>query len=99
HSPASLYEAFEPAEAKRLAERFECHYTPKHGSWLDMAEIELGILGRQCLSRRIDNVVDLRREAKAWEAERDAAGAKADWQFTTGDARIKLKKLYPSIDG
>jgi len=99
HSPASLYEAFEPADAKRLAERFECHYTPKHGSWLDMAEIELGILGRQCLSRRISNVVDLRREAKAWEAERNAAGAKADWQFTTGDARIKLKKLYPSIDG
>jgi hypothetical protein len=99
HSPASLYEAFEPAEAKRLAERFECHYTPKHGSWLDMAEIELGVLGRQCLSRRIDNIVDLRREAKAWEAERDTAGAKADWQFTTGDARIRLKKLYPSIDG
>jgi hypothetical protein len=99
HSPASLYEAFEPAEAKRLADRFEFHYTPKHGSWLDMAEIELGILGRQCLSRRIDNIDDLRREAAAWEAERDAAGAKADWQFTTGDARIKLKKLYPSIDG
>jgi hypothetical protein len=99
HSPASLYEAFEPAEAKRLADRFEFHYTPKHGSWLDMAEIELGILGRQCLSRRIDNIDDLRREAKAWEAARDAAGAKADWQFTTADARIKLKKLYPSIDG
>jgi hypothetical protein len=98
HSPASLYEAFEPAEAKRLADRFEFHYTPKHGSWLDMAEIELGILGRQCLSRRIDNIHDLRREATAWEAERDAAGAKADWQFTTADARMKLKKLYPSID-
>jgi hypothetical protein len=98
HSPASLYEAFEPAEAKRLADRFEFHYTPKHGSWLDMAEIELGILGRQCLSRRIDNIHDLRREAAAWEAERDAAGAKADWQFTTADARMKLKKLYPSID-
>ena len=99
HSPASLYEAFEPAEARRLTKRFEMHYTPKHGSWLDMAEIELGILGRQCLSRRIDDIVDLRREANAWEAERDAAGAKADWQFTTADARIKLKKLYPSSDG
>ena len=97
HSPASLYEAFEPAEAKRLADRFEFHYTPKHGSWLDMAEIELGILGRQCLSRRIDNMDDLRREAKAWETARDTAGSKVDWQFTTKDARIKLKKLYPSI--
>jgi hypothetical protein len=99
HSPASLYETFEPAEAKRLADRFEFHYTPKHGSWLDMAEIELGILGRQCLSRRIDNIDDLRREAKAWEAARDKAGTKVDWQFTTEDARIKLKKLYPSIHG
>jgi len=98
HSPASLYEAFEPIEAKRLAGRFEFHYTPKHGSWLDMAEIELGILGRQCLSRRIDNVDDLRREAKAWETARDTAGSKVDWQFTTEDARIKLKRLYPSIE-
>jgi hypothetical protein len=97
HSPASLYEAFEPAEAKRLTDRFEFHYTPKHGSWLDMAEIELGILGRQCLSRRIDNMDDLRREAKAWETARDTAGSKVDWQFTTEDARIKLKRLYPSI--
>jgi hypothetical protein len=98
HSPASLYEAFEPAEAKRLADRFEFHYTPKHGSWLDMAEIELGILGRQCLARRIDNIGDLRREAKAWETARDTAGSKVDWQFTTEDARIKLKRLYPSIE-
>jgi len=98
HSPASLYEAFEPAEAKRLTDRFEFHYTPKHGSWLDMAEIELGILVRQCLSRRIDNMDDLRREAKAWEAARDHAGSKVDWQFTTDDARIKLKRLYPSIE-
>jgi hypothetical protein len=97
HSPASLYEAFEPAEAKRLADRFEFHYTPKHGSWLDMAEIELGILGRQCLSRRIDSVQDLRREVKAWESMRDAAAAKANWQFTTADARIKLRRLYPSV--
>ena len=97
HSPASLYEAFVPAEAKRLTDRFEFHYTPKHGSWLDMAEIELGILGRQCLSRRIDNVHDLRREVQAWESMRDAAAAKANWQFTTADARIKLRRLYPSI--
>ena len=97
HSPASLYEAFDPAEAKRLADRFEVHYTPKHGSWLDMAEIELGILGRQCLSRRIDNMDDLRREAKAWEVARDTAGTKVDWQFRTENARIKLRKLYPSV--
>jgi hypothetical protein len=98
HSPASLYEAFVPAEAKRLADRFEIHYTPKHGSWLNMAEIELGILGRQCLSRRIDNIDDLRREAKAWETARDTAGSKVNWQFTTTDARIKLSRLYPSLE-
>ena len=98
HSPASLYEAFEPAEAKRLADRFEFHYTPKHGSWLDMAEIELGILGRQCLARRIDNLDDLRREAKAWKMTRNSAGMKVNWQFTTVDARIKLRQLYPSIE-
>jgi hypothetical protein len=99
HSPASLYEAFGPQEARRLTERFEWHYTPKHGSWLDMAEIELSILGRQCLARRIDNVEDLRREVRAWERVRDSAATKVDWQFTTADARIKLKKLYPSMDG
>jgi hypothetical protein len=98
HSPASLYEGFEPEEAKRLADRFEFHYTPKHGSWLDMAEIELGILGRQCLARRIDNVDDLRREAKAWETARNSAATKVNWQFTTVDARIKLRRLYPSIE-
>jgi hypothetical protein len=98
HSLASLYEAFEPAQAKRLADRFEVHYTPKHGSWLDMAEIELSILGRQCLSRRIDNVNDLQREVKAWEVIRNSAGSKVNWQFTTEDARIKLRKLYPSIE-
>jgi hypothetical protein len=98
HSPASLYEAFDPAEAKRLADRFEFHYTPKHGSWLDMAEIELGILGRQCLSRRIDNVEGLRREVMAWNRTRNAAGTKVNWQFTTADARIKLRRLYPSIE-
>ena len=98
HSPASLYEAFEPAEAKRLVERFEFHYTPKHGSWLDMAEIELGILGRQCLSQRIDNIEELRRQVNAWEKSRDKADVKVDWQFTTTDARIKLKRLYPSVE-
>ena len=97
HSPASLYEAFEPAEAQRLTVRFEWHYTPKHGSWLDMAEIELGILGRQCLSQRIDNMEELRRQTRAWEKRRDEAQAKVDWQFTTADARTKLKKLYPSL--
>jgi hypothetical protein len=85
-------------EAQRLAKRFEFHYTPKHGSWLDMAEIELGILGRQCLSQRIDNIADLRRQVKAWEKDRDEAKVKVNWQFTTTDARIKLKKLYPSLD-
>jgi len=98
HTPASLYETFPPAKAKRIADRLEIHYTPKHGSWLDMAEIELGILGRQCLARRIDNAEQLKREVAAWEADRNAAEAKADWQFTTANARIKLKRLYPSLE-
>jgi hypothetical protein len=98
HTPASLYEAFAPDEAKRIADRLEIHYTPKHGSWLDMAEIELGILGRQCLDRRIDNAEQLKREVAAWEAQRNTAEAKVDWQFTATDARIKLKRLYPSIE-
>jgi len=98
HSPASLYEAFEPAEAKRIADKLEIHYTPKHGSWLDMAEIELGILSRQCLDRRIDNVAYLRSEVAAWERQRNAAKAKVHWPFTTADARIKLRRLYPSIE-
>jgi hypothetical protein len=98
HSPASLYEAFAPAEAKRLAERFEFHYTPKHGSWLNMAEIEFSILGRQCLSRRIADAADLRRETAAWEAIRDGAVTSVNWQFKTEDARIKLRRLYPSIE-
>jgi hypothetical protein len=98
HSPASLYEAFEPAEARRLMNRFEVHYTPKHGSWLDMAEIELGILGRQCLARRIDNVNDLQRETKTWKTDRNAASTKVNWQFTIADARIRLRRLYPSIE-
>ncbi len=98
HTPASLYEAFAPAEAKRITDRLELHYTPKHGSWLDMAEIELGILGRQCLSRRIDNTEELRRQCEAWAQERNATCKKVTWRFTTDDARIKLKKLYPSIE-
>jgi hypothetical protein len=98
HNKSSLYEAFEPAEAKRIADKLEIHYTPKHGSWLDMAEIELGILSRQCLSRRIENMEQLEKEALAWEKNRNAKKEKVDWQFTTADARIKLKKLYPSIE-
>ena len=97
HTTGSLYEAFPPAEARRLADRIEWHYTPKHGSWLNMAEIELSVLARQCLDRRIPDREVLGREVAAWEAKRNAAGVKADWQFTTADARVKLKKLYPTI--
>lgn len=97
HKIASLYEAFEPAEARRLVEKLEIHYTPKHGSWLNMAETELSILTKQCLDRRIPDQHTLRREVNAWEQHRNAAKSKIDWQFTTHDARIKLKKLYPSI--
>lgn len=97
HKLASLYEAFAPATARRLAERFELHYTPKHGSWLDMAETELSVLARQCLNRRIDDADDLRREVRAWETRRNEAESTVDWRFTTKDARIKLKRLYPSI--
>ena len=93
-----MYEAFDPAEAKRLTDRFEVHYTPKHGSWLDMAEIELSLLARQCLSRRIDNIGDLRREVTAWKTDRNSTGTKVNWQFTTTDARIKLRRLYPAIN-
>jgi hypothetical protein len=97
HSPASFYEAFEPEEARRLVERFEFHYTPKHGSWLNMAEIELSALGRQCLDRRIANQATLAAEVKAWEDERNASVVKVHWRFTTADARIKLAHLYPRI--
>ena len=95
HSAASLYEAFAPAEAKRIADKLEVHYTPKHGSWLNMAEIELGVLGRQCLDRRIADKATLISEVAAWEAARNAAATGIDWRFTTADARIKLKRLYP----
>jgi hypothetical protein len=99
HSAASLYEAFAPDEAKRLADKLEIHHTPKHGSWLNMAEIELSALGRQCLSRRIAKRETLCEQIVHWGQQRNAAGAKVNWRFTTADARIKLKKLYPSIQG
>ena len=95
HSPASLYEAFPPAEARRLVERFEWHYTPKHGSWLDMAESELAVLCAQCLNRRIADPQTLKQEVAAWLSRRNAKHAKADWRFTTAAARIKLKRVYP----
>jgi hypothetical protein len=97
HKPASLYEAFPPEEARRLVERFEWHYTPKHGSWLDMAESELAVLSSQCLDRRIPDQQTLKDEVIAWKTERNAKHAKADWQFTAADARVKLKRLYPAL--
>ena len=95
HTTASLDRAFAPKEARRLAERFEIHHTPKHGSWLNVAEIELSVLSRQCLNRRIESIDELRREVSAWEQERNALGPVTRWQFTTADARIKLHRLYP----
>src|SRR5665213_3404698 len=97
HKPASLYEAFPAAEARRLVERFEWHYTPKHGSWLDMAESELAVLSSQCLDRRIPDQQALKDEVDAWENARNNKRAKADWQFTAADARVKLKRLYPAM--
>jgi hypothetical protein len=97
HTPASLYAAFPAAEARRLAERFELHYTPKHGSWLDLAESELGVLASQCLDRRIPDKETLIREVAAWQANRNKRCVQADWQFKTEDARIKLKRLYPQF--
>ena len=97
HVPASLYEAFPPAQARRLIERFEWHYTPKHGSWLNMAEAELAVLSKQCLDRRIADRDALAREVDAWLERRNTHHAKADWRFTTTDARIKLKSLYPAL--
>jgi len=97
HHPASLYEAFPPAEAHRIAARLEIHYTPKHGSWLNMAEIELSVLARQCLDRRIPDQATLSHEVTAWQARRNVQASSVDWQFTTQDARIKLKHLYPSV--
>lgn len=97
HAPASLYKAFPPREARRLLDRLEIHYTPKHGSWLDIAEIELSVFTKQCLDRRIDDIDTLRSEAKARADRRNASGAVVDWQFTTDNARIKLKRLYPQL--
>jgi len=97
HKPASLYEAFPPTEARRLVERFEWHYTPKHGSWLDMAESELSVLSSQCLDRRIPDQRVLKDEVEAWEADRNNKHAKANWQFATADARVKLRRLYPAL--
>jgi transposase len=99
HSLGSLYEAFAPAEAWRLAQKLEIHYTPKHGSWLNMAESELSILARQCLHRRISDADALRREASAWQCERNQAKARMVWRFTSEDARIRLARLYPSLEG
>jgi hypothetical protein len=98
HSPAARYEAFEPAEARRLVERLERHYTPKHGSWLNVAEMELSVLARQCLDRRIPDHDALEAEVAAWEERRNAPVARVDWRFTAADARIKLKRLYPTIE-
>jgi hypothetical protein len=97
HPLASLYEAFPPEQARRLAERFEVHYTPKHGSGLNVAEIELSVLSRQCLDRRIDSAEELGREVAAWEEERNERAVEIRWRFTTADARIKLHRLYPSL--
>ena len=96
HSPASFYEVFPAALAHRLARKLEIHYTPKHGSWWNMAEIELSVLGRQCLSRRLGSFAEAERQVQAWETHRNQDQAKVDWRFTTPDARIKLKRLYPS---
>ena len=98
HTPASLYAAFPAPEARRLVERFEWHYTPKHGSWLDMAESELAVLSTQCLDRRISDKSTLIDEVAAWEQRRNTHHAKAHWQFTTADARIKLARLYPQFE-
>jgi transposase len=97
HKPAALYQAFEPAVARSLIERLEIHYTPKHGSWLNMAEIELSVLSRQCLDRRIPDADTLIQEVTAWEQARNSDARPVNWRFTTPDARIKLKRLYPSI--
>jgi len=95
HSPSSLYEAFPPGEARRITQKLEFHYTPKHASWLNMAEIEFSLLSRQCLDRRIPDTVTLRREVAAWEGDRNQAKAKINWMFKVENARTKLKRLYP----
>lgn len=97
HVGASLYKAFAPAQARRILDKLEFHYTPKHGSWLNMAEIELSVLNRQCLDRRIPHQDVLKEQVAAWEQSRNHISSPVDWRFTTEDARIKLKRLYPSI--
>jgi hypothetical protein len=97
HKLASLYEAFPPEQARRIAEKLEIHHTPKHGSWLNMAEIELSVLARQCLGRRIETREELEREVEAWEEERNERQVGVKWRFTTADARIKLRHLYPAV--
>jgi hypothetical protein len=97
HKLASLYEAFEPERARRIAEKLEIHYTPKHGSWLNVAEIELSVLQRQCLDRRIESAEELRRQVEAWEEDRNERAVEVKWRFTTADARIKLHRLYPAL--
>ena len=97
HGFASLYEAFEPAEARRIMKRLDIIHTPKHGSWLNMAEIELSVLTRQCLSRRMGDIVELKSEVTAWRSDRNQSQTGVDWQFTAEDARIKLKRLYPKV--
>jgi len=98
HAGASLYKAFAPEEARRILDRLEIHHTPKHGSWLNMAEIELSILGKQCLDRRIPDQQSMKKEISAWEKERNGYSKSMKWRFTTKDARIKLAKLYPTIE-
>lgn len=98
HTPGAFYERFEPAEAKRILDRFEFVFTPKHGSWLDMAEIELNVLNNQCLGRRIDSIDKVRSEVEAWQKARNGFNKKINWQFNTDKARIKLKRLYPSYE-
>jgi len=97
HSPASLYATFEPEQALRLAQRFEIHYTPKHGSWLNMAELEIGVMSRQCLGQRIPSIEKMTDEVKSWVTQRNSEKATVRWQFTTADARIKLQHLYPRV--
>lgn len=97
HRPSSLYKSFSPEEARRILKKLEIHYTPKHGSWLDIVEIELNVITRQCLSRRIPTIEKLRNELSSWEKTRNAKSAKINWQFRTSDARIKLKSLYPDL--
>ncbi|MFR2010472.1 MAG: transposase [Christensenellales bacterium] len=96
HKPSSLYKRYSPEEARRIIKKLEIHYTPKHGSWLDVAEIELNVMTRQCLNRRISDIEQLRRELSAWEIERNILAAKVNWHFKTNDARIKLSSLYPA---